>query len=128
MTYIDKKLLQASKEGNKIAPEVGSVGVGIYLGYEQVIDKKYNKVRYKFDFKTDDGSVKTLSTSARKSLGKMALIAPGSKVQITKLGEGVQTEYDIKVLAAAKQAAQVEIEQEVVEEQEEEVDPLEANF
>lgn len=109
MAYVDKRLFKASKESkDKIVLEVDESIKAKYIKWDTVQDEKYNKERYRFHFKLTDGKVKFISTAAKKVLGKMSEIAPGSVVMITKTGEQLNTDYDFEVLKKPSSAAQVE--------------------
>lgn len=112
MAYIDKQLLKAAKTaGNKINLTVGDTFVGNYTGYETKKNDKYNSMKYHFKFIDASGTEKALVTGAGKVIGKFATIPPKSKVSVTRLGEGSETDYDIEVIGKAKQAPQVEDEE-----------------
>lgn len=139
MSYVDKRLLKAAANaGNKLAIAVGDSIKVTYIGYEPKMDEKYQKLRYHFKFKLQDGTEKVISTSAARVLKKMARIAPGSVLEITKLGDQQQTDYEFVVLSQPKapisQPEEV-IEQDEPEDQEEDEEededdekPLKANF
>lgn len=127
MSYIDKRLIKASKEGNKLVPEVGDVAVVKYLGYDIRKDERYNKTKYVFKFKLPDGSEKVISTSTKSFLGQMAYIVVGSVLEIERTGEGMQSSFEVKVKKEAKVSQkdtfEADDEEEVtVEEKDEEVE------
>lgn len=141
MAYVDKRLLKAAAAaGNKLQVALGESIRATYIGYDTKMDEKYNKLRYQFKWKLADGTEKLLSTSAGKVLKKMARIAPGSLVEITKLGEQQQTDYDFDILKEPKvpvvqrdeeeviEAEQPEDEEEEEDDDEEEAGELKANF
>ena len=108
MPYFDKTLLEASKNaGKKLVSEIGDSVVAKYINYEIVEDEKFGGVKYQFRFALPDGSQKFISTRSGKVLGKMAKIAPGSKLQVTKLGDGQKTDYAFKVLGVPKSSAPI---------------------
>lgn len=126
MAYIDKRLLKAAASaGNKLPLGVGDSLKATYLNYETKMDDKYNKLKYVFRFKLADGTVKAISTTAGKVLAKMAKIAPGSVLMITKLGEQTNTDFDFDIISEPKSAPAIEepeIENEEDDEENEEDD------
>lgn len=123
MAYVDKRLLQASKDNSKLCTVDGESVVATYLSYEVVKNEQYNSMSYLFKFRTEDGSVKTIKTKMRKFLATFARIPFNSKVQITgfNLSTTKEREYEVEILSKPKMAAAVEGEQQVEEEQVEEV-------
>lgn len=122
MGYIDKRLLKAAANaGRKLPIGIGDSIKATYIGYDTKMDEKYNKMRFVFSFKLQDGSEKEIATSAGKVLRKMANIMPGSALIITKLGEQQQTDYEFEVVSAPKAPiSTVTSEEEVIEEPAEE--------
>jgi len=109
MTYIDKRLLKMSKSsGNKLVLEVGESAVGLYIGYELKFNEKYGKEQACYKIKLADGSIKELRSSSGKVAGKFYRIPPQTKIKVTKLGEGQNTDYDVKMSSVVKTAAPVE--------------------
>ena len=109
MVYIDKKLLAASKTaGNTIKLSLGEDFTGLFLGYYTKLDERYNKVRYHFKFRLQDGSEKELRSNASKFLTAMAYVQLNAVVKITKTGEGTSTDYNVDIIKEPKTAAQVE--------------------
>lgn len=143
MGYIDKTLMKAAKEGDRLCGESGVAVKAKYLGFKPVKNEKYNNISYEFKFKKADGSEKTIRTRQKAFLAKFATIEPGSTVEVTMIDLGDnKRSYEIDVLARPKMAQQ-SVEEEVVEEEEtveateeeeededeeEGVDPLQANF
>lgn len=118
--YIDKRLLKFAKSSGKfIKLEEGDSFKGTFLTWRFEHDEKFKKEKPVFVFKDENGSEKTLGTSAKKFVKKMSQVIPGSLVQVTRLGEGQKTDYSVKVLKEAKMPANVEDEED--EEEEEEV-------
>lgn len=115
MGYIDKSLLKASKEGDKLCTEDGVTVKAKYLGYKQVKNEKYNKMQTIFTFKKQDGSEKIIKTTQRKLLGKFATIEPGSIVEVTTVTIDKVPDYTIEVVSRPKMAQQVVEEEEVIE-------------
>jgi hypothetical protein len=98
--YKDSRLAKLALEGGKfIKLDVGDSFVGTYLTWRSEMDDKYHKTKVVFTFRTEKGEEKTLSTSAKKVIGKMAMVIPGSQVQLTKLGVDRNLDYSVKVLA-----------------------------
>jgi len=104
MTYVDKKLLKASKDRNTIKLEEDESFTGTYLGYETKVDTRYGKLRYRFKFVMEDGTTKELVTTAKKFLEKMAYVLKNSILEVTKVGEGTDTNYKVKIIKAPKSA------------------------
>lgn len=121
MGYIDKRLLKAAANaGRKLPIGIGDSIKATYTGYDTKMDEKYNKMRFVFSFKLQDGSTKEIATSAGKVLRKMANIMPGSTLVITKLGEQQQTDYEFEIVSTPKAPISTVEEEEVVEPEEEE--------
>ncbi len=119
MGYIDKELLKASQGGSKLIPEVGGSVRGKYLGWKKVISEKYGNEKYHFKIQLENGVVKELKTGVKHVLAQFSKIAPGSKVEITKTGDGNQTDYDVEVLSTPKVSSKVKDEDEVEADEEE---------
>jgi hypothetical protein len=120
--YVDKRLLKLTKgNGKYLKLDVGDSFVGTYLTWRAEKDEKYDKIKPVYLFKNENGEEKQLGTGAKKFGAKMASVIPGSKVQITKLGEGQKTDFSVKVLKVASMPKDVDEDEEEDEEEEEEV-------
>lgn len=122
MGYVNKQLLSAGS-GNKLILDIGETIKARYMDFDSEYSDKYEKTYYHFKLKLKDGTVKELRTSAGKILKKFGVIEPGSVLELTKLGEGTKTDYEIDVVQKPKMAAPVKkepVEEEVLEEDEEE--------
>jgi len=123
MKYKDKKLAKFAAEGGKfIKLDVGESFKGTYLTWRSEVDEKYHKIKIVFTFRTEKGEEKILSTSAKKVIAKMAVVAPGSFLQLTKLGVDRNLDYAVKVLSAPSAPKSVEEDDEDEEEKDEEED------
>ena len=94
--YVNKKLLKAANASGKYMKLlVGESVTAKYLRCETGVDEKYKKEKHIFIFDVD-GKEKELSTSAGKVIRKMAYIKPGTIVEVTKIGEGRNTDYSFE--------------------------------
>lgn len=119
--YVDKRLLKLTKgNGKYLKLDVGDSFIGTYLTWRAEKDEKFDKIKPVYLFKNENGEEKQLGTSAKKFGAKMANVIPGSKVQITKLGEGQKTDFSVKVLKAASMPKDVDEDEDEEEEEDEE--------